>query len=114
MENRLHVKKGDTVYVLTGKSQGRKGKVLKTFPEVGRVLVEGVNIVTKHKRPVQTNPGGILKQEGPIHASNVMLVCEKCKAPTKVGRRVIENGEKVRYCKRCGEVIDTIVNKAKA
>ena len=106
---KLHVKKGDTVYILSGKDRDRSGKVLKVFPGENRVLVEQVNMVVKHKKPRQTNPGGIIKQEAPVHASNVMLVCEKCKAPTKVGKRLLENGEKVRVCKRCNEIIDTII-----
>ena len=106
---KLHVKKGDTVYILSGKDEGRKGKILKVFPSDNRVLVESVNMVVKHKKPRQTNPGGIIRQEAPVHVSNVMLVCEKCKAPTKVGRRVLENGEKVRVCKKCDEIIDTII-----
>ena len=105
---KIHVKKGDTVYVLSGKNSGRRGKVLKVFPEDNRVLVEQVNIAVKHKKAQRTNPGGIVKQEAAIHASNVMLVCEKCKVPTKVGKMVLESGEKVRVCKKCGEVIDTV------
>ena len=108
---KLHVKKGDTVYVLSGKNRGRRGKILKVFPDTNRVLVEQVNIAIKHQKPRQTNPGGIIKQEAAIHASNVMLICEKCKAPTKVGKKLLENGEKVRMCKKCNEVIDTIITK---
>jgi len=107
--HKLHVKKGDNVYILTGKDQGRKGRILKVFPDDSRVLVEAVNMVTKHKKPRQTNPGGIINQEAPIHVSNVMLICEKCRVPTKVSRKVLENGEKVRICKKCNEVIDTII-----
>ncbi|MDR1061073.1 MAG: 50S ribosomal protein L24 [Clostridiales bacterium] len=113
MSIKLHVKKGDTVYVLTGKNRAATGKVLRTIPEKSRVLVEGVNLVKKHKKPQRNNPGGIITQEAPIHISNVMLVCNKCGAPARVGRRLLENGDKVRYCKRCKENIDTIVNKAK-
>jgi len=106
--NKLHVKRDDTVYVLSGKNRGRRGKVLKVFPDDRRVLVESVNIVVKHKKPQRANPGGLVRQEAAIHVSNVMLVCEKCKAPTKINKMVLENGEKVRVCKRCGEIIDTI------
>ena len=111
---KMHVKKGDNVYVLSGKSAGRKGKILKVFPDDDRVLVESVNMSVKHKKPMRTNPGGIIKQEAPIHISNVMLVCDKCKEPSKVGRRTLENGEKVRYCKRCNEVIGTIKKSGQA
>ena len=106
---KVHVKKGDNVYVLSGKNRGRKGRILKVFPDDNRVLVESVNMAVKHKKPQRTNPGGIIKQEAPIHASNVMLICEKCKAPTKVGRRVLDNGEKVRVCKKCNEIMDTVI-----
>jgi len=105
---KIHIKTGDTVYVLSGKNRGRKGKILKVFPDDKRVLVEQVNIVVKHKKPRQTNPGGLVRQEAAIHASNVMLVCEKCKVPTKVGKMVLDNGEKVRVCKKCNEIIDTV------
>jgi len=106
---KVHVKKGDTVYILSGKDEGRRGRILKVFPDDNRVLVESVNMVVKHKKPRQTNPGGIIRQEAPVHASNVMLICEKCRTPTKVGKRVLENGEKVRVCKKCNEIIDTII-----
>ena len=107
---KLHVKTGDTVHVLSGKDSGRRGKILKVFAKDRRVVVEQVNIVVKHKKPQRTNPGGLVRQEAAIDASNVMLVCEKCKAPTKVGKMLLENGEKVRVCKKCNEIIDTIVS----
>ena len=106
---KVHVKKGDTVYVLSGKDNGKKGKVLKVFPEKSRVLVEGVNMVKKHKKPRRAGEqGGILTQEAPVHSSNLMLICDKCKAPTKVGRKVLDDGQKVRFCKKCSEIIDVI------
>ena len=112
MENKakkIHVKKGDTVYVLSGKDKKKSGKVLSVFPDKGMVLVEGVNIVTKHRKPRNAyQQGGRFKQEVPIHSSKVMLVCDKCKSPTKVGKKILENGQKSRICKKCGEVIDII------
>lgn len=111
METRIkvHVKKGDTVYVLTGKDNGKKGKVLDVFPDKGMVLVEGVNMSTKHKKPRgRYQQGGIVHQESPINSSKVMLVCDKCKRPTKVGKRILEDGEKARICKKCNEVIDIL------
>ena len=111
MPNKVHVKQGDMVYVLTGKDRAQRGKVLTVFPEKGRVIVEGVNRVKKHKKAQRMNPGGITTQEAAIHASNVMLICEKCKERTRVARRVIEDGEKVRVCKKCDEIIDTIAKK---
>ena len=113
MSTKLHVKQGDTVYVLSGKDRSRRGKILKIYPDENRVLVENINMIKKHKKPQQTKPGGIINQEAPIHASNVMLVCDKCKKPTKVGTRILENGEKVRFCKKCSEIISTI-KKAKS
>ncbi len=107
--SKIHVKKDDKVFVLTGKDAGKTGKVLEVDPDKGRVIVEGVNIVTKHKKPRGRNQtGGIITQEGTINASNVMLVCSKCKKPSKTGRKILENGEKIRYCKACGEMIDTV------
>ena len=109
MKNKVHVKKGDTVIVLNGKDGGKKGKVLKVFPEDMRVLVEGVNMNTKHKKPrSQYQQGGIIHQESPIHSSKVMLICTRCGKPTRIAKKVQENGEKDRACKKCGEIIDNI------
>lgn len=106
---KVHVKTDDTVYVLTGKDAGKTGKVLKVMPDDGRIIVETVHMATKHKKPRGRNQqGGIINQEGTIASSNVMLVCSSCKRPTKIGRKVLENGEKVRVCKSCGATIDTI------
>lgn len=103
---KVHVKKGDTVLVLRGKDAGKKGKVLSVLPEKQRVIVEKVNIVKRHSRPTRQLPqGGIIEKEAPIHASNVMLICGKCHRPTRVGRRFLEDGTKVRLCKKCGEVL---------
>jgi len=105
--NKLHVKKEDTVIVISGKDKGKKGRVIAAYPRENRVLVEGVNLVKKHAKPSQTNPqGGIVTQEAPIHASNVMLVDPKTGLPTRVGYKVLENGKKVRVAKRSGAVID--------
>ena len=106
---KVHVKVNDQVYVLSGKDRGMSGKVLAVFPDKGRIIVEGVNMITRHTKPrSRFQTGGIVHQEGTIDASNVMLVCEKCKRPSKVGRRILENGDKVRFCKACGETISTI------
>ncbi|MDD3268036.1 MAG: 50S ribosomal protein L24 [Syntrophomonadaceae bacterium] len=103
----MHVKKGDTVMVTTGKDAGKKGKILKVLPRENRVVVEGVNKVKKHQKPSRSLPqGGILRIESPLNASNVMLVCNRCNTPTRVGRKVMENDEKARTCKKCGETID--------
>jgi large subunit ribosomal protein L24 len=105
--NKLHVKKDDTVFVITGKDKGKKGRVIAAYPRQNRVLVEGINMVKKHAKPSQQNPqGGILNQEASLHVSNVMLIDPKSGKPTRVGYKVLENGEKVRIAKKSGEVID--------
>jgi len=107
--NKVHVKKGDTVCVISGKDKGKKGKVLAVIPDKNMVLVEGVNMVTKHKKPRNAyQQGGIIHQESPINSSKVMLVCEKCGQPTRVGKQILENGDKARVCKKCKEIIDVI------
>ncbi|MEZ0536794.1 50S ribosomal protein L24 [Caldicellulosiruptoraceae bacterium PP1] len=110
MPNRVHVKKGDTVVVLSGKYKGKQGKVLTVLPTDNKVVVEGVNIITKHVRPNQKmRQGGIITQEAPIYSCKVMLVCPKCNQPTRVGHKFIHEGDKevkVRSCKKCGELID--------
>jgi large subunit ribosomal protein L24 len=104
--NKLHVKKDDTVFVITGKDKGKKGRIIAAYPRENRVLVEGINMVKKHAKPSQQNPqGGIVNQEAPIHVSNVMLLDPKTNKPTRVGYKVLENGTKVRVAKS-GEVID--------
>jgi large subunit ribosomal protein L24 len=100
--------KSDTVVVLSGNYRGKTGKVLKVFPEKDQVVVEGVNMIKKHSRPTQQLPqGGIIEKEGPIHVSNLKVVCPKCNRPTRVGVRILEDKSKVRYCKHpdCGEII---------
>lgn len=109
MANKVHVKKGDTVLVLSGKDSGKKGKVLGVNTGDMKVLVEGVNMVTKHVKPKgKYQQGGLVHQEGAIHSAKVMLICERCGKPTKVAKNIQENGEKTRTCKKCNEVIDVI------
>lgn len=106
-----HVKKGDMVYILNGKDGGKKGKVLSVNPSEGKVLVEGVNIVTKHVKPNPSkglNEGGMIEQEAPIFVDKVMLICKNCGKPTKVGKKLMDNGSKARVCKKCDGVIDII------
>ncbi|KRQ87288.1 50S ribosomal protein L24 [Caloramator mitchellensis] len=101
---KVHVKRGDTVLVISGKDKGKKGEVLKVFPDKNRVIVKDVNIVSKHVRPNMANrQGGIIKQEAAIHASNVMLYCTKCNKPTRIAHKILEDGSKVRVCKHCNE-----------
>ena len=114
--NKLNVKKGDTVVVISGKDKGKQGKILVAYPEKERVVVQNANMITKHVKPRrQGEPGGRIEKEGTIHVSNVMLVCPKCGKPTRVGHKVEEgeiSGKKkmksVRYCKNdsCGAKID--------
>ena len=105
--NKLNVKKGDTVVVISGKDKGSKGEILHAAPADNRVMVKGVNMITKHVKPKrQGEAGGRIEQEGTIDASNVMLVCPKCKKGVRVGMNVLENGTKVRVCKKCGATIE--------
>ncbi len=102
---KLHVKKGDTVKVIAGNAKGKSGVVLEVNAAKSRVIVEGVNIVTKHNKPSAANPeGGIVKTEAGIHISNVMLIDPASGNPTRVGRK-LENGKLVRYSKKTGDVI---------
>ena len=104
---KLHVKKDDTVMILAGKDKGKTGKVLQVLPEKQRVLVESLNIIKRHTRPTQTNnEGGIIEKEAPIALSNVQLVCASCSKPARTGQRVLEDGSKVRFCKKCNEIVD--------
>ena len=104
MSTKMHVKTGDKVVVLSGKDKGKEGKVLSVNPEKRTVIVEGVSVATKHKKPRRMGEtGGIISQETPIYTSKVMNICGKCKAATRVGRKVLEDGTHVRYCKKCGE-----------
>jgi len=106
MRKKLHIKKGDTVSVISGESKGQKGKVLEIFAEKQRAIVEGVNMVSKHTKPNSENPqGGILKQEAPIHISNLMVVDPSTGNPTRVGRKMNDKGKLVRYSKKSGEEI---------
>ena len=103
---KLHVKKGDTVVVLSGKDKGKQGKVIAAVPKKARIVVEGVNKVKRHTKPSQTNPqGGIVVKEAAISSSKVMLVCPACKKPTRIKKVAVAEGF-VRACKKCGEVID--------
>jgi large subunit ribosomal protein L24 len=103
----LGIRKEDTVYVTAGKFRGRRGRVLKVESGKGKVLIEKINIIKKHMKPNKTySQGGIIEKEGPIHLSNVMLVCPKCGKPTKIAMTVLESGVKHRTCKKCREVID--------
>jgi len=106
MQTKLNIKKGDRVIVITGKNKGQQGEIIKSLPSAGKVIVAGVNVVRRHTKPSQVNPeGGIKTKELPIHASNVMHIDPKSGKPTKIGYR-IENGRKLRFAKKSGELID--------
>ncbi|MCZ7541819.1 MAG: 50S ribosomal protein L24 [Anaerolineae bacterium] len=104
------IKKGDTVEVIAGKDKGVRGAVLRVIPKKDRVVIERVNVVKKHQKPVQAGRGqvqpGIIEFEAPIHLSNVMIVCTQCSEKTRVGYRMAEDGRKVRVCRKCGADID--------
>jgi large subunit ribosomal protein L24 len=103
----MKIRKGDTVKVVSGNDKGKTGKVLKTFPEVTRIIVEGVNLVKRHTRPSQRNrKGGIVEKEGSIHVSNVMLFDNRVSNVTRVGYRLLNDGTKVRINKKSGEIIE--------
>ena len=104
--SKLHIKKGDTVYVNAGNYKGQTGKVLSVLVEKQRAVVEGVNMVSKSTKPSAKHPqGGIIKQEAPIHISNLNVVDPKTGKPTRIGRRLCANGKLVRYAKKSGEEI---------
>jgi len=102
------VRKNDNVIVTTGKDRGKRGRVLKVLPGVNRVVVEGVNLIKRHTKP---NPqrqikGGLVEREAPLHASNVQVVCPECGKATRIGRRILGDGRKVRICRKCDGVVD--------
>ena len=104
---KLHVKKDDLVMVVAGKDKGKSGKVLRVLPEKGRVLVENLNVVKRHTRPSQTNnEGGIIEKESPIAISNVQLLCPGCNQAARTGIKVLDDGSKVRFCKKCNEIVN--------
>ncbi|MFA9398212.1 MAG: 50S ribosomal protein L24 [Clostridiaceae bacterium] len=105
MQNtKIHVKKKDTVMVISGKDKGKVGEVLAVYPKKGKILVKGVSIVSKNQKPNRENmQGGIIHKEAPIFSSKVMLYCAKCKSVTRISSKVLEDGTKVRVCKKCGE-----------
>lgn len=102
-----HIKKDDFVKIIAGKDRGKQGRVLRVFPKEGRLTVERLNMIKRHMRPTQQmQQGGIIEREGKLHLSNVMLVCTRCNRGVRVGHRQLEDGKKVRICRRCSEVLD--------
>lgn len=102
------IRKNDNVLVITGKDRGKRGRVLKVLPEKNRLVVEGVNIIKRHTKP---NPqrqikGGLVEREAALHASNVQIVCPDCGKPTRLGKKILGDGRKVRVCRKCEGVVD--------
>jgi len=103
----MKIRKNDTVLVIAGKNRGKTGKVRFAYPKDERILVEGINFIKRHTRARgQVRQAGIIEREAPIGVSNVMLLCNKCNHPARVGFRFLADGKKVRICRSCGEVID--------
>lgn len=104
---KFHIKKNDKVMVIAGKEKGKIGAVLSIIPLKERAIVEKLNIVKRHTRAGgKSARGGIIEKEAPIHISNLMLVCGKCAEAARVGKKILEDGSKVRFCKKCGEILD--------
>ena len=106
MATKFKIKKGDRVKVITGRDRNAIGDVLRVIPRESRVVVSGVNMITRHQRPSRGDAGGIVKREAPIHISNVALMDPKTDKPTKVGFKTLEDGRKVRFARASGEIID--------
>ena len=102
------IRKNDNVVVTTGKDRGKRGRVVRVVPEKNRVIVEGVNIIKRHTKanPQRNIKGGLVEREAPLHASNVQLVCPECGKPTRIGRKILGDGRKVRVCRKCEGVVD--------
>lgn len=106
-KKKYHIKKNDKVMVISGKEKGKIGTVLEVFTKKDRAAVEKLNIVKRHTRPGgKAAQGGIVEKESPIHVSNLMLICGKCAEPSRMGTKILDDGSKVRFCKKCGEVLD--------
>ncbi len=104
---RWRIKRGDLVMVIAGREKGKTGRVKKVYRDKNKVVIEGLNIVRKHVRPSEKYPqGGIIEMEAPIHVSNVLLYCSKCGKGVRVGVKFLEDGSKVRVCRKCGEVLE--------
>ena len=103
----LRIKKNDTVVVITGNEKGKRGRVLSVVPGENRIVIESINVVKRHMKPSRKyQQGGIIEKEAPLNISNVMLVCPKCDRPTRIINTGLEDGRKVRSCKKCSEVME--------
>jgi large subunit ribosomal protein L24 len=101
----MKIKKDDTVLVIAGKDKGKTGKVRRTSVENNKVTVEGINRIKRHLKKGRARQAGIVEIEAPLQASNLMVICNRCSKPTRVGYRILADGEKARFCKQCGEII---------
>ena len=105
--DKYRIKKNDRVMVVAGREKGRIGKVLNILPKKDRAIIESVNMIKRHSRPTTHAPqGGIIEKEAPLPLSNLMLVCSKCGDAVRVGRKVLEDNQRTRYCKKCGEMVE--------
>lgn len=103
----FRIRRDDQIMVVAGKEKGKTGKVLRVIPEKAAVLIEKLNVVKRHQKPSQKfKHGGIIEKEAPLSVSNVMILCQKCKGPVRTGIKILADGKKVRYCKKCKEVLD--------
>ncbi len=103
----MQIRKNDSVMVIGGKERGKTGKVLRVLPDKDAVIIERLNIVKRHSKPRgPQQAGGIVEKEAPIHASNVMFMCDKCNAPARIGHKRLADGSKIRICRRCSEAVD--------
>jgi large subunit ribosomal protein L24 len=103
----VQIRKNDSVMVIAGKERGKTGKVLRVFPDKEAVIIERVNVVKRHTKPRgPQQPGGIVEKEATVNASNIMIMCDKCNAPVRIGRKILGDGKKIRICRRCSEALD--------
>jgi large subunit ribosomal protein L24 len=103
----VEIRKNDSVMVIAGKERGKTGKVLRVLPDKSTVIVERINVVKRHSKPRgPQQPGGVVEKEAALHASNLMIMCDKCNAPVRVGHKVLADDKKVRVCRRCNEALD--------
>jgi large subunit ribosomal protein L24 len=103
----VQIRKNDSVIVIGGKERGKTGKVLRVVPDKDTVIIERLNMVKRHTKPRgPQQPGGIVEKEAAIHASNIMILCDKCNAPVRVGHKILADGKKIRICRRCNEALD--------
>lgn len=103
----MEIRKNDSVMVIAGKERGKTGKILRVLPEKNSVIIERLNIVKRHSKPRgPQQAGGIVEKEARIHISNVMIMCDKCNAPVRIGHKLLADGKKIRICRRCHEALD--------